>query len=44
MGALAKICGATWQNIKGNDPLSKQRNACAAKELFDVVGYQPWSI
>ena len=44
MGALAEICGATWVNIKGDDPLSKQRNACAAKQLFDVVGYQPWSL
>lgn len=44
MGALAEICGATWQNIKGNDPLSKQRNMCAAKQLFDVVRYQPWSL
>jgi hypothetical protein len=37
-------CGATWQNVRGDDPASKQRNACAAKQLFDTAGYQAWAL
>jgi hypothetical protein len=37
-------CKATWLNVRGDDPASKQRNACAAKQLFDTAGYQPWSL
>lgn len=37
-------CTATWLNVRGTDPLSQQRQACAAKVLFDAVGYQPWAL
>lgn len=37
-------CDATWQNVKGGTPDAKQRQMCAAKVLFDVVGMQPWRL
>ncbi|QQS25178.1 MAG: hypothetical protein IPM43_01940 [Actinomycetota bacterium] len=43
IGPLAE-CGATWTNIIGDDPDSKMRQACAAKALFDVAGYDPWAL
>jgi hypothetical protein len=30
-------------DINGSEPLDKQKQACSAKLLFDIVGYQPWS-
>lgn len=43
MTARLAACGATWANVRGDDPLSKQRQMCAAKQLYDVAGAQPWS-
>lgn len=37
-------CDATWENVRGDTPEAKQRQMCAAKVLFDVVGYQPWRL
>lgn len=38
-------CGhATWFNVRGADPLSKQRQMCAARALYDVSGYAPWKL
>lgn len=37
-------CGATWWNVRGTSEASKRRNVCAAKALFDVAGYSPWSM
>lgn len=38
-----ELCDATWDNIRGNTPEAKTRQACAAKVLYDVVRYQPWA-
>lgn len=43
MRARLAACGATWANVRGDDVGSKRRQACAAKALFDVDGYSPWS-
>lgn len=37
-------CGATWTNVRGDTPESWQRQMCAAKALWEVVGMSPWSI
>lgn len=37
-------CDATWENVKGDTPKAKQRQMCAAKVLYDVVGMQPWRL
>lgn len=37
-------CGvSTFHDINSDTELDKQRAACAAKALFDVVGYSAWS-
>jgi hypothetical protein len=37
-------CGVFGNNdINSDTPEDKQRHACAAKQLFDLLGYQPWS-
>lgn len=41
-GRLAD-CGATWANVRGDTAGAKARQACAAKALYDVDGYSPWS-
>ena len=33
----------SYWDVFGEDPLAKQKQACAAKQLFDVMGYSPWS-
>lgn len=43
MRARLAACGATWANVRGDDAGSKRRQACAAKALYDVDGYSPWS-
>lgn len=38
-------CGVTRRSdIIGLDPAVKQRQACAAKVMYDVSGYQPWAL
>jgi len=38
-------CGvSSYHDLNSDDPLEKQRQACAAKALFDVVGYSAWSL
>jgi hypothetical protein len=38
-------CGVfSHHDLNSDDPLEKQRQACAAKALFDVVGYSAWSL
>lgn len=38
------FCGvASHYDLNSDDPLEKQRQACAAKALFDVVGYSAWN-
>jgi len=32
------------QDLNSDDPLEKQKQACAAKALFDVVGLQAWAL
>lgn len=37
-------CGAwTYADVNSDNPLEKQKQACAAKALFDVVGISAWS-
>ena len=37
------LCDVDEKNdVLGLDAYDKQRNACVAKALFDVVGYSPW--
>ena len=31
------------EDINSDDPLDKQRHACAASKLYGLLGYQPWS-
>lgn len=38
-----QACDATWDNIRGDTPAAKQRQACAAKVLYDVARYTPWA-
>lgn len=42
-GRLA-ACQATWANVRGDDPASKQRQMCAARALYDVMGMSPWRL
>lgn len=37
-------CGATWANVRGDDVGSWQRQMCAAKALYDVMGMAPWRL
>lgn len=39
----AAACEATWENIRGNDPYSKQRQVCMAAAMYATVHYQPWA-
>jgi len=32
------------EDINSDTPEDKQRHACAAKQLYDILGYQPWSL
>jgi hypothetical protein len=39
-----RACGVdSYQDVNSDTPGDKQRQACAAKALFDVVGYSAWS-
>lgn len=37
-------CDATWANVRGDTGDAWQRQMCAARALFDVAGYRPWSL
>lgn len=38
-------CGVTsHHDLNSDTPLDKQRQACAAKALFDTVGYSAWAL
>lgn len=38
------VCGVhSADDVNSDTPLDKQRQACAAKQLFDVVGYSAWA-
>ena len=34
----------SYDDVNSNTPLDKQRQACGAKALFDIVGYQAWAL
>lgn len=34
---------ASSNDLNSDDPREKQRQACAAKALYDTVGFTPWS-
>lgn len=37
-------CGVlSHHDLNSDNPLEKQKQACAAKALYDVAGYQPWT-
>ena len=37
-------CGvSSYLDLNSDNPLEKQKQACAAKALFDTVGYSAWS-
>lgn len=38
------LCDATWHNIRGDTPEAKQRQACAAKVIYDIAQYTPWAL
>lgn len=39
------LCGIdSVSDYYGNDPSQKQKQACATKALYDVVGLSPWSL
>lgn len=41
---MDRNCGAdSFDDVNSDNPLDKQRQACAAKQLFDAVGYSAWS-
>jgi len=45
LAPLMADCEVTGpQDLNSDDPLEKQKQACAAKALFDVMGYQPWNL
>jgi hypothetical protein len=33
----------SYHDVNSNDPLEKQKQACAAKQLYDAAGMSPWS-
>lgn len=33
----------SYQDVNSNDPFEKQRQACAAKQLYDAAGLSPWA-
>lgn len=33
----------SYRDVNSDDPLEKQKQACAAKQLYDAVGLSPWS-
>lgn len=38
-----EACGvSSYTDLNSDNPLEKQKQACAAKALFDVVGYSAW--
>ena len=38
-----ELCGvSSHYDLNSDNPLEKQKQACAAKALFDVVGYSAW--
>lgn len=38
-------CGIfSRQDADGPEPIEKQRHMCAAKALYDLLGFQPWSL
>lgn len=41
---IDQVCGAdSYEDVNSDNPLDKQRQACSAKQLFDVVGFSAWS-
>lgn len=41
---MDRNCGAdSYDDVNSDNPLDKQRQACAAKQLYDQVGLSPWS-
>jgi len=37
------FCGVfSYQDLNSDNPLEKQKQACAAKALYDTVGYSAW--
>lgn len=38
-------CGVFFrQDADGPEPIEKQRHMCAAKALYDLLGFQPWAL
>lgn len=41
---MDRNCGAdSYLDVNSDDALEKQKQACSAKQLYDQVGYSPWS-
>ena len=41
---IDRVCGAdSYQDVNSDNPLDKQRQMCAAKQLYDAVGMSPWN-
>jgi hypothetical protein len=41
---MDRNCNAdSFEDVNSDNPLDKQRQACAAKQLYDQVGLSPWS-
>lgn len=41
---MDRNCGAdSYNDVNSDTPLDKQRQACAAKQLYDQVGLSPWA-
>jgi len=41
---MDRNCNAdSYDDVNSNNPLDKQRQACAAKQLYDKGGFSPWS-
>lgn len=44
LAPLYELCGVrSFDDYNSDTPIEKQRQACAAKALFDTVGYSAWS-
>lgn len=44
LGPLLAACDVrSHEDVNSNTPLDKQRQACAAKAAYDVVGLSPWA-
>ena len=41
---IDRVCGAdSYTDVNSDTPLDKQRQMCAAKQLYDAAGMSPWS-